>query len=433
MIYKLLKLLTSIAFKIYFRKIYFLNADQIPEKNPVLLASNHPSAFLEPCVFAAYLIRPLHFLTRGDLFASGFKWFLEATHQVPIFRFRDGFSNMRANQDTFKICNQKLSEGNMILIFSEAQTLFERKVRPIQKGTAKMAFSAVDYDETIDLCIIPAGVTYSDPREFRSIAVFQFSSPIWIRDYWDKFRNNPKDAITEVTEILSDEIHRNTIHIENAQREKPVGLLFEMCDNEVSDPAFPVFVTRTTLLEKWQKTVFFINNASEDVYERFTLKAEKYQELLLKLKICDSSVRKGAQVTLMIIPVLVSAILIGATGYLLNFIPGLIALGFTNRRVSKPSFYGPVLASSGFVLYFLYYLLIFLGLYYFFGWISVFWTLLIFLLGVFYFVNIRWIRSMLGALRFKWSPAHVQDEVVALRNSILESIFSNKIIEVENM
>ena len=65
MIYWILRHLARIAFKAYFHKIYLINLEHLPREGPVLIAANHPSAFLEACMLAAFL--PRHTKNQVDL------------------------------------------------------------------------------------------------------------------------------------------------------------------------------------------------------------------------------------------------------------------------------------------------------------------------------------------------------------------------------
>jgi 1-acyl-sn-glycerol-3-phosphate acyltransferase len=65
--------------------------ERIPLDRPVLIASNHPSAFLEACLLATHFPKSLHFLVRGDIFINKFiVWLLAQFHLTPIYRFPMG-------------------------------------------------------------------------------------------------------------------------------------------------------------------------------------------------------------------------------------------------------------------------------------------------------------------------------------------------------
>ena len=91
MLYRLVRPLATLCFLVSYRKIYFSHSENIPKDKPVILAINHPTMFLEPCLLACFLDHSLHFLARGDVFSNAFyKKLLASLHILPIFRLKDG-------------------------------------------------------------------------------------------------------------------------------------------------------------------------------------------------------------------------------------------------------------------------------------------------------------------------------------------------------
>ena len=179
MLYFILRPLTRIALKAYFRRITVNGLDHIPRDGAILLCSNHPTGFIEPCLLACFLPRTLHFLVRGDLFEKPvLKHVLISTNQIPIYRFRDGFKKLRDNQDVMSISYNKLADGAAILIFPEASTQEVKHLRPIKKGAARMALDALKLHPDLDLKIIPIGINYSKPNQWRSYVTINVGSPI---------------------------------------------------------------------------------------------------------------------------------------------------------------------------------------------------------------------------------------------------------------
>ena len=70
MLYNIVRPFAKIALGLYFRKIYIANREAIPDDKPVILAANHPTAFIEPCILACWLVQPLSFIARGDLYVN---------------------------------------------------------------------------------------------------------------------------------------------------------------------------------------------------------------------------------------------------------------------------------------------------------------------------------------------------------------------------
>ena len=145
MVYKFLRILATIACKVYFKKIHITGLDSVPQDGPLLIACNHPNGFAEPILVSCFLPRILHFLVRGDVFnIKPLKPLLIHTNQIPIFRSKDGFSNLRNNNKSFEAVIENLSQDAAILIFVEGTTQLTKRLRPLKKGMSKLAFMAKD-------------------------------------------------------------------------------------------------------------------------------------------------------------------------------------------------------------------------------------------------------------------------------------------------
>lgn len=185
---------------LYFRRIIVYGKENVPKDVPLIVASNHPSAFMEASVLAIKVGRQIHFMVRGDVFNPKFRWLFKWTNQIPIYRQKDGISNLRKNASSFDLTYRKLAEGEAVLIFPEAKSILEKKMRPIQRGTAHLAFGTLPYLQNgTELWIIPVGVNFMDPRIPGTDVVVQFGkpfvSPIGSRE--------DRDAIEAFTEQLS--------------------------------------------------------------------------------------------------------------------------------------------------------------------------------------------------------------------------------------
>lgn len=179
MLYYILRPITRIALKVYFRRITINGLENIPKEGPVLLSCNHPTAFIEPCILACFLPRVLHFLVRGDLFRKPLlRTLLVGTNQIPIFRLRDGFANVKQNSKYLNMSRDILLDGKVIIIFSEGSTIEVRHVRKIQKGLARLTFDTLKAKDDLPLKIVPIGVNYLSPNDFRSHVVVNIGKPI---------------------------------------------------------------------------------------------------------------------------------------------------------------------------------------------------------------------------------------------------------------
>lgn len=196
------------AFKCYFRKIIVTGVDHIPKEGPILFLCNHPSSFTEPMLLACFQDRILNFLVRGDLFENRFlKPILEGTYQIPIYRARDGFENLRKNKSTFDRVHQKLNQSECVLIFPESTTHWVRHLRPLQKGAAHIAINSVIDHNLKNLIVIPCGTNYTNVLRAGSDVLINIGKPILIQE-WLKQKSESSDLPSELTSHFTLEMEK---------------------------------------------------------------------------------------------------------------------------------------------------------------------------------------------------------------------------------
>ena len=241
MIYPIIRPMANVGLRTFFRKIHISNAENIPKDKPVILAANHPTAFIEPCVLACFLDRPLYFLVRGDLFKKEiYAKMLKALHMVPVYRMQDrGYAYLKRNYETFNYCYEALNENKTVMILAEGRTIHEKRLRPIQKGTARIAFGTLEQYPDQEIYIVPVGVNYTYADKPGSEVMIDFGEPILAKQYWARYQENPTQAITEFTSHLRKELEKRVIIIERAVDEELTENLFLLNRSERLLPFFP--------------------------------------------------------------------------------------------------------------------------------------------------------------------------------------------------
>lgn len=240
-LYKLIKPYTTLGVKTFFKKVYFHNDYHIPKDKPVLITCNHPTAFLDPVIMACMLKTPIHFMVRGDVFKKPFyRKILESLNMIPIFRFKDGFSNLKNNQDSLDKVSDLLAANQHVLIFAEGGCTQEKRLRPIQKGTARMAFGAIEKHGDLDIYIVPAGVNYSLRSQVRDTVKFEFGAPIRLADYKAMYAENTNKAIKALTEDIETRMRKLVVHIDDEEDRVAVDYIQEIMTNNIDAPQFPI-------------------------------------------------------------------------------------------------------------------------------------------------------------------------------------------------
>jgi len=110
----------------YFRWRVF-NAERVPLKGPVILASNHAS-FLDPPLVGSGVKRGINYLARDTLFRyPGMGWLLRKWNSVPVDREGGGAAGLKAILD-------RLLDGGAIILFPEGTRTRDGKLQPARSG-----------------------------------------------------------------------------------------------------------------------------------------------------------------------------------------------------------------------------------------------------------------------------------------------------------
>lgn len=205
MIYNLVRPVARYILRYYFRNIDLTGLENIPKNAAVILAANHPTAFIEPCILACFQPRTLWFLARGNLFKNrAATALLNAVNILPIYRRQDGdYEKLKDNFNTFAECYRALSRHRAIMILSEGRTIHEKALRRIRKGTARIALGALQNDSTLkEVYIVPIGCNYTHAHRVRSQVMVRCGEPISAAAYMDEYRRSEATAIKNLTEHL---------------------------------------------------------------------------------------------------------------------------------------------------------------------------------------------------------------------------------------
>lgn len=165
---------------IFCRKIIFTNRNILKEKGPLLLACNHPNSFFDALLLGAFFKHPIHFLARGDAFKHPVaKKLLTALNAIPIYRLKEGKEYLALNDNTFDRCLQILKQGGIVLIFTEGLCVNQWEIRPLKKGSARIAISAWKSPSVSkQFRILPVSFNYSSFTHFSKNVIIDAGKPI---------------------------------------------------------------------------------------------------------------------------------------------------------------------------------------------------------------------------------------------------------------
>lgn len=206
----------AIVIRLYFRRWQVANYTQIPHKGPVIFASNHQNAFLDPLVIYFSQSRRNRFLVRANIFQNSIaRFWLETFHMLPIYRVRDGLRAVAKNDEIIERCVKILTrENEALVIFAEGNHNLRRALRPLQKGIARIAFATMEANNfEIDLAIVPTGLNYGRHTRSRSDMLLNFGKPIFLKKYTTLYKENPNKAYQTLLNDIFTELDKEVLSI----------------------------------------------------------------------------------------------------------------------------------------------------------------------------------------------------------------------------
>jgi 1-acyl-sn-glycerol-3-phosphate acyltransferase len=335
MLYYWLKFMMRLTLAIFYRKRKLYGFENVPAEGPVIFACNHPNSFLDAMIVGANIKRETHFLARSDVFNSPLKlWILSQFKLIPIYRLQEGAENLDKNKETFERCHAIFRKGGAVLMFSEGLCIQEMRLRPLKKGTARIA---LEYSKDgAPLWIIPTGLNYMKPMEFREDVVITMDEPFNAADYAAEFNENSSKAIQSFNKRLLDGFQRTVIDIREKKREKAIVQLVEIEYNNGAD---------------LKKLIDIVNLPySEEQIASLT----DYRAALDQQKVRDEAVGGKRISALLAIP----ATLIFGLAFWLYIIPVTPILEIVKKKIRLPEFKDSVLIGGAVVFTFLYWIII---------------------------------------------------------------------------
>jgi len=361
LIYKFLKNLAALSMLVLYRKIYFIDADKLPNKHDgaTIFAVNHPTAFTDSFIFMVYSPFDCYFILRGDFFkVSKFvRWFMDQIRLVPIFRQRDGFSALKENQTLFDQFYEILNEGKDISIMVEGSHDYRKRLRTVQRGTARIVFGTYEKYQNSNIQIVPIGLTYSDVTKFRSTAAVRFGDPIYLKDYLALHQENERKAMISMTKEIGERMKPLLVHVEKEEDDKLVDHLLDMNRHNQKRDLFPSFSKNPSVLEAEIAISNKVNALEENEKAGLKERVNAYFEQLKVLNISDLGIAKAKQIGFGTTLFLVFFSPFFLVGYLLGFVPLQVAK-FVKNKMKKPEFIGSMMLVGGMFGYLIYFILI---------------------------------------------------------------------------
>ncbi len=226
--YDFLRYYVDIVMKLSYRKIKYVGKEFIPKDGAIILAPNHTNALMDAMVVLGMDHGPKVFVARADIFrnpkiAKILKWL----KIMPIMRMRDGYEEVKKNNETIERAVDVLRDRVPFCIFPEGTHQTKYSSLPLAKGIFRIAFQAQELMPDMPLYIVPVGIRYGSFFRFRSTVRVQIGEPInvgrFIKEHSDLA---PAEQMTAIRELLTDRIHNSIFYIPN---DEDYEAMYEIC------------------------------------------------------------------------------------------------------------------------------------------------------------------------------------------------------------
>lgn len=195
----------------YFKRIEVSGLENIPKDKPVLLLSNHQNALLDALLIATRIKGFAHYLARAGVFKKSFvSKLLQSFQLIPVYRIRDGYSNLTNNNEIFDKASNLLNVNETVAIFPEGSHNLARRVRRLSKGFTRIIFNVLDENPESDLQLIPIGLNYKNAEAYPDSAAIYFGKAIVAKEY---LKDNKHEAIVNLKSDVHNAISQLTTQI----------------------------------------------------------------------------------------------------------------------------------------------------------------------------------------------------------------------------
>ncbi len=192
--------------KIYYSHVTVVGTENIPSDKPLIFTANHQNALMDALIMLLSVNRIMVFVARADIFKNPkiakILYFLKI---LPIYRVRDGFETVKKTNDIINRTVNVIAEGCGMSILPEGNHSYIRRLRPLKKGFARMAFQAEEMNNfDLDLHIMPVGIYYDSRKKYHSRIFIQFGKPLPVAPHIETYKENHPVALNAIKNELSD-------------------------------------------------------------------------------------------------------------------------------------------------------------------------------------------------------------------------------------
>ncbi len=230
-----------------------LGRENLHFSGPAIMVVNHPSTIMDVFNVCVEIRQSCYFLANYSLFKHPVSnWILRRMYCIPVKRKEDLPNG--ADRNNSKALDQSvrhIQNGGVLFIAAEGVSWMDRVVRPFKTGAARIALGAENNtDWQLNVKLIPVGLSYSAPDEFRSDVIVHFGEPVHAAEWRNIWMAEPDKAVSDLTGHLQQKVSDLTLTVHDLELQPVADKLETMAENLYPRENKAYFNFRKNLIER---------------------------------------------------------------------------------------------------------------------------------------------------------------------------------------
>jgi hypothetical protein len=248
---------------------------------------------MEPLAVLNFAPKPPVFLARADIFAKPLvRAILTFLKILPVYRIRDGQSNLGKNSEIFDRSRDVLLDGFPLCLMAEGRHNDRHHLLPMGKGMFRIAGETQLMLGEHPLYIVPTGIDFDEYERPYSNLVVNIGKPIPVQPYMNDFRENEPVALNAMRADLAKALSPLMHDIRNEEYYDEIYTLCNILNptirqrDALADTAWNRFNTRRSISLRLDDAAAKSDDSGS--FHKLMETTRNYQALCRKLKIRES-------------------------------------------------------------------------------------------------------------------------------------------------
>jgi 1-acyl-sn-glycerol-3-phosphate acyltransferase len=230
--YRLFRQYVRLAHSVYYRKIYFLGRENIPDNVPLMVISDHQNSLNDALALVLAINsrgrRKIRAIARADAFDFPvFGTIFRGIGIMPAFRLMyQGIGSLSNNAETFLKTYHELLNNGTIIIYPEAGHQDKRWLGKFSYGYLRLAFEAAEKGNfETEIFVVPSCNHYSDYFNIREDMLIKFGEPVSLKPYYKQYKEKHRTTQREVNQIIRDRVAGLMLNITDLDNYKAIDFI----------------------------------------------------------------------------------------------------------------------------------------------------------------------------------------------------------------